>query len=195
MEEGFRGRFPVVWFPADSRHERSEERAESRSHPGDEGKGPEGDRDCGPRGSCDSSLDLVRLAHVDVEPKDTVPMLQQKIRPTVALMMEKRPASAAAKPMAADKVSFTSISKRGGRIHKICMVMVSSPEKDYLETRLKELFAEQDQRVMDMMNQVMQHVMSVQQVPSDAILPGEGDEASATCYFCGQAQVSRDSHG
>ena len=59
MEDGFRGRFPVVWFPADSRHERSEERAESRSHPGDKGKGPEGDRDCGPRGSCNSSVDLV----------------------------------------------------------------------------------------------------------------------------------------
>ena len=94
MEDGFRGRFPVVWFPADSRHERSEERAESRSHPGDEGKGPEGDRDCGPflrqlvgphGGLPTLKDDLVRLAHlmkVDVEPKDTVPMLQQKIPQT-----------------------------------------------------------------------------------------------------------------
>lgn len=126
--------------------------------------------------------DLVRLAHlmkVDVEPKDTVPMLQQKIPQTSCPDDGEVPCFGCGEAHGCRaKVSSTSISKRGGRIHEICMVMVSSPEKDYLETRLKELFAEQDQRVMDMMNQVMQHVMSVQQVPIYAILPGEGDDVA-----------------
>ena len=142
----------------------------------------------GPRGGLPSlKEDLIRLAHlvhVDVEPKDTVAMLQAKVKPLVADIMGKtktptskeptRPKSAA-QPKAKSSSAKAASSSTSDESMTSSWSMLRSPDLSQMEARMQEMVANQEQRFQSMLNQVMQHVMTVSQVPANT--PIEEDDA------------------
>lgn len=128
----------------------------------------------GPRGGLPTLKDdLVRLAHlvyVEVEPKDTVAILQAKIRPVVASLKENKPVakpSSVTPSTAAPKSSATAAKAATPAASTSSTWSVVNPTD--ADDRMMQMIAMQDQKFQAMRNQVMQHVMSLQQLPSGAI--------------------------
>jgi hypothetical protein len=140
----------------------------------------------GPRGGLPTLKDdLIRLAHllrVTVESNDTVAKLQQKVRPTVQLLMDKKTSSSTATaPSSAVVPSPKTPPARPARAETwstpSSWCNMSGAEAAQMEEKMKALLQEQEVRFQGMLNQVMAHVMSVGQVPNGGLSADQIDEA------------------
>ena len=124
----------------------------------------------GPRGGLPAvKADMTRLAHlvnVEVNPKDTIPILQEKVRPLVAAIMGKYPSYPAPSSKTGDKAPKAKApspkATSSAESTSSTWSVVSPTDLSGLEVRVGQMLQAQDERFQGMLSQVMQHVMALQ---------------------------------
>lgn len=141
----------------------------------------------GPRGGLPSlRSDLIKLAallQVDVEPRDTVPVIQKKIRPMVDVLKNKgTKASSSKEPPAATALDLmtTPMPKRAAAPGASTRSSPSTPSVtlEQVDQRIQDLLSQQEQRFQAMLLPVLQHVINTQgnvSVPQPAV-PGSNSD-------------------